>query len=129
MADPKGHILIVDDEVDLTRVLSKRLEAAGFTVKTAEDGQSALAKAREDRPGLIILDVMLPKMNGYEVCAKIKGDQALKAIPVVLFTAKGQTQQQHLAGVMAGADAYISKISEFKVLVDQIKALLPQGAN
>ena len=123
MTEHKRHILFVDDEEDIIKVLSRRLEIAGYTVSMAEDGEAALAKVRETRPDLIILDVMIPKLNGYEVCARLKQDDAYKKIPIIMFTAKGQTQE-HLAGLMFGADAYISKACEFKVLLDQVEALL-----
>lgn len=124
MSDQKPHILIVDDEPDIVKVLSKRLTASGYSVSTANDGEDGLAKVKAGGIDLIILDVMLPKLNGYEVCAKLKQDATHRTIPIVMFTAKGQTQE-HLAGLMFGADAYISKTCEFSVLMSQIKALLP----
>ena len=127
MTNQKQRILLVDDERDIAKVLGKRLELAGFEVSTASDGEEAIAKVGEVRPELIILDVMLPKLNGYEVCAKIKQDEAHRKIPVVMFTAKGATQD-HLAGLMFGANAYVSKACEFEVLLNQIRALLPQPA-
>lgn len=127
MAGQARRILLVDDEQDIVKVLSKRLETAGFAVTTAADGEEALAKVRQEQPELIILDVMIPKLNGYEVCAKLKQDKTSQRIPIIMFTAKGQTQEQ-LAGLMFGADAYISKASEFDVVLQHIKTLLPQGA-
>ena len=126
MTDQKRRLLLVDDEPDILKLLQKRLEIEGFDVSTAVDGEEALSKVDEVLPELIILDVMIPKLNGYEVCSKPKESDEHKRIPVVMFTAKGQTQE-HLAGLMFGADAYISKTCEFAVLLDQIKSLLLQA--
>ena len=124
MSEGKQRILLVDDEPDILKTLNKRLEIAGYEMTLAVDGEDALAKVQASPPDLIILDVMLPKLNGYEVCAKLKQDESHKPIPIIMFTAKGQSQE-HLAGLMFGADAYISKTCEYGVLLEQIQALLP----
>ena len=123
MDEAKRRILLVDDEPDILKVYAKRLERAGYEVIKAVDGEEALDKAREHSPALIILDIMLPKLNGYEVCGKLKQDPATKPIPIIMFTAKGEPQE-HVAGLMFGAEAYISKSCPAKVVLDQVQALL-----
>ena len=117
------RLLLVDDESSIRKVIGERLKNKGFDVLLAENGEEALAKAQQEKPDLIILDIMLPKINGYEVCTILKREPAFKEIPIVIFTAKGQ-QKEHLAGMMCGADAYISKTCEFDVLLEQILLLL-----
>ena len=119
----KTRILVVDDEASIVKILRKRLEQFGFEVSVAMDGQAALDKAREEHPALIILDIMLPILNGYEVCAKLKQDEAYKRIPIIMFTAKEESEH-HLAGLMFGADAYIAKNCGSKVLLERIRTLL-----
>ena len=128
MTAARPRILLVDDEPDILKTLNKRLEIAGFEVTQAIDGQEALAKTQELRPDLIILDIMLPKLNGYEVCAKLRQDEQYKQIPIIMFTAKGQSQEQ-LAGLMFGANAYVSKTCEYEVLLEQIRSLLPKRSS
>ncbi len=121
------RVLLVDDDADMRKVFSKRLELAGYEVVRAGDGEEALTEVTSQAPDLIILDVMLPKMNGFEVCAKLKQDPATSKIPIVMFTAKGQPED-HLAGLMFGADAYISKTCEAQELLDQVKGLIQQAS-
>ena len=120
------RILLVDDDASIQKVYSKRLEVAGYEVVQAMDGEEALAKARQGKLDLIILDIMMPKLNGYEVCAQLKQDPATKAIPIIMFTAKGQLQE-HVVGLMFGADAYISKVARSDVLLESIKQFLPSS--
>ena len=117
------RLLLVDDEAAIRKVIGERLKSKGFDILLAENGEEALATAQQEKPDLIILDIMLPKINGYEVCTILKKEPAFKRIPIVMFTAKGQ-QKEHLAGMMCGADAYISKTCEFDVLLEQILVLL-----
>ena len=119
----KYRLLLVDDEVSIRKVIGERLRSKGFDVLLAENGEEGLTKAQQEKPDLIILDIMLPKINGYEVCTILKREPSFKRIPIVMFTAKGQ-QKEHLAGMMCGADAYISKSCEFDVLLEQILVLL-----
>ena len=123
MTPTKRCILLVDDEESMRQTIGKRLEVAGFDVITAADGEEALLKARMGKADLVILDVMLPKLNGYEVCAKLKQDAALRTLPIIIFTAKGDVQE-HLVGYLFGADAYLSKTVGFKEILAQIEALL-----
>ena len=123
----KSDILLVDDEQDIVKVLGRRLEMKGYNVDVAVDGEEALARVEQKRPQLIVLDIMLPKLNGYEVCAKLKQSEKNRSIPIIMFTAKGQAQD-HLAGLMFGADAYVSKSCQFDDLHEQIQSLLEKSS-
>ena len=122
MPDPK-RILVVDDESDLVEMVKIRLEASGYEVAAAYDGQEALNSVKERKPDLIILDLMLPKIDGYKVCGLLKSSRKYKDIPIILFTARAQESDKEM-GKEAGADAYIVKPFEPKVLLDKIKELL-----
>lgn len=133
MADgTKRRVLIVDDEPSIAKVLRKQMEVAGFDVTVAVDGLDGLTKAREAIPELIILDVMLPKMNGYEVCAALKQDEALRKIPILMLTAKSQRQDQE-EGLKHGADAFLTKPFQLDELLAKARTLLggagPNGAS
>jgi DNA-binding response OmpR family regulator len=116
------RILVVDDEMQLVDMVKMRLEANGYSVISAYDGQDGLDKARKERPDLIILDLMLPKIDGYKVCRMLKFDEKYKNIPIILFTARAQQEDEKL-GKEVGADAYITKPFEPQVLLDKIKSL------
>ena len=118
-----AKILLVDDELQLLDMVKMRLEASGFEVVTASDGQEALEKARREIPDLIILDLMLPKIDGYKVCRLLKFDEKYKNIPIIIFTAKAQDVDKKM-GEEVGADAYIVKPFESSVLLDKINELL-----
>lgn len=117
------RILIVDDEEDILNVLKFRLEANNYEVLTASDGHEGLNKARTERPDLLILDLMLPKLDGYKVCRMLKFDESYKAIPIIMFTAKAQQKDEELGKEM-GADAYIAKPFEPEILLEKIRVLL-----
>ncbi len=119
----KKKILIVDDEDDLRKMLKFRLEATNYEVIEASDGEEGLNKARFERPDLIILDLMLPKIDGFKVCRMLKFDERHREIPIIMFTARAQMQDEKL-GRETGADAYITKPFEPKVLLGKIKELL-----
>ncbi len=119
----KKKILVVDDERDLVEIMTFRLKGAGYDVLTAYDGQEALDRARRDKPDLIILDLMLPKIDGYKVCGMLKFDTRFKKIPVILFTARAQEADRN-TGKEVGADAYITKPFESQALLDKIEELL-----
>ncbi len=121
----KKRILLVDDEKDLVENVILRLEASGYEVIAAYDGQEGFDKARKDKPDLIILDLMLPKLDGYKVCRMLKFDEKYKNIPVILFTARGQESDQKM-GRDVGANAYITKPFEGKALLNKIKELLKE---
>lgn len=118
----KKRILLVDDEADLVEMVKFRLEANGYEVLTAGDGQTALETARREKPDMIILDVMLPKMDGYKVCGLLKKDTRYANIPIMMFTAKATDTDVKL-GSEVRADAYLTKPFEPKVLLEKIKEL------
>jgi DNA-binding response OmpR family regulator len=119
----RKRILVVDDEADLMEVLSLRLRAYDYEVITASDGQEGLDKARQEKPDLIILDLMLPKIDGYKVCRMLKFDEKFKQIPIILFTARAQESDVKL-GKEVGADAYLTKPFEPAILLAKIKELI-----
>ncbi len=119
----KKRILVVDDEAELVKAIEIRLKAADYEVLAAYDGQEGLAKAQEEKPDLIVLDLMLPKMDGYKICALLKQDKRYTRIPMIMFTAKAQEEDRKL-GKEVGADAYIAKPFEHQVLLAKIKELL-----
>jgi len=120
---PKKKILVVDDETDLVEMITLRLEAGDFIVIKAYDGQAGLDLARTEKPDLIILDLMLPKIDGYKVCRMLKFDEKYKNIPIIIFTARTQESDVRL-GEEVGADAYITKPFDSDILLNKIKQLL-----
>lgn len=120
-------ILIIDDEIQLVTMVQMRLEANGYDVITANNGQEGLEKAKSDRPDLIMMDVMMPKMDGYKVCGLLKNDMRYSKIPVILFTARAQQDDRELGGEV-GADAYVTKPFEPSVLLAKIEELLKKTA-
>lgn len=119
----KIKILLVDDELDILEFLSYNLIKEGYEVTTATNGLEALKKAKADKPDLILLDVMMPEMDGIEACEKIKKVDSLKDVLIVFLSARIEEFSQ-LAGYEAGADDYITKPIKPKVLMSKIKALL-----
>jgi two-component system alkaline phosphatase synthesis response regulator PhoP len=119
-------VLLVDDEPAILRVIGKRLEVSGYQVVTAQSGPEALKKVQTDRPDAIVLDLMLPGLNGAEVCAMLKQDPQYREIPVVIFTGKGRELDERLCREM-GADAYVNK-GPAGPLVEQLDALLSRLA-
>jgi len=117
------RILLVDDEAGLVELMKLRLEADNYEVITGYDGQEALEKARKEKPDLIILDLMLPKMDGYKVCGLLKKDARYSKIPIIMFTARAEEEDKK-AGEEVEADAYIIKPFEPKLLLEKIKELL-----
>ena len=118
----KKKILLIEDEADMVYALTLQLEAMHYEVLSVMDGQSGLAMARKEKPDLIILDLMLPKMGGYKICRMLKFDEKYKKIPIIMLTAKVQDQDKKL-GQEVGADAYITKPFDAQVLLDKINAL------
>ena len=116
-------ILAVDDDVDILDVLEMSLESDGFSVITASDGLAALEKAKSDLPDLILLDLMMPKMDGFEVIDNLRADSQTRAIPVIMLTARTQINEK-LQGLDAGADDYITKPFDLKELTARIRAVL-----
>ncbi|MDD5730893.1 MAG: response regulator [Candidatus Omnitrophica bacterium] len=122
MSGEKKKILVVDDEADIVSLLKIRLEASGYEVCTAGDGNSGYEKAKSEHPDLIILDLMLPGMDGYQVCRLLKFDQNYRAIPIIMLTAKSQKDDKDW-GQKVGADCYLTKPFEAKEILEKIKEL------
>ena len=124
----KKRILVVDDSLLALEMNKAQLEEAGYEVLTAKDGQEGLDLARKESPDVVLLDLMLPKLDGYKVCRMLKFDKAFENIPVVIFSAKGSDADKKLAE-QAGADAYMVKPFDFKLFTQTIQKLagkLPQ---
>ncbi len=119
----KFSLLLVDDEIDVLEFLSYNLKKEGFKVATATNGREAINKAMAEVPHLIILDVMMPEMDGIATCEEIKQIPALKNSLVIFLTARGEDYSQ-IAGFDAGADDYVTKPIKPKLLISRVKALL-----
>ena len=118
-----NRILIVDDEPNIVISLEYLMKKEGFQVAVATDGETALQLASEFVPDLILLDVMMPKKSGFEVCQALRADPALGAAKIIMLTAKGR-ESEVAKGLALGADVYITKPFSTKDLVLQIKSLL-----
>ena len=116
-------ILIVDDEVDLVETVRFPLEMEGYHVLVSYNGEDALNQARKENPDLILLDLMLPKLDGYKVCRLLKFDDRYKHIPILMLTAKTQEKDKAL-GMETGANEYITKPFEMDDLLKKVKAYL-----
>ncbi|MDO8541814.1 MAG: response regulator transcription factor [Opitutaceae bacterium] len=122
----KSKILVVDDEPDALEVLTFKLKEAGYAVLQAKDGAQALARARDERPALIVLDLMLPEVDGLEVCKILRRDPRTAAIPVVMLTARA-AEMDRVLGLELGADDYVTKPFSPRELVLRIKKLLARA--
>lgn len=116
-------ILLVDDEPDILEFMSYNLKKEGYLIFTSQNGKEAVVKARENEPHLILLDVMMPEMDGIETCEQIRKIQGMRQPVIAFLTARGEDYSQ-IAGFEAGADDYINKPIKPKVLQSRIKALL-----
>jgi two-component system phosphate regulon response regulator PhoB len=121
-------VLVVDDERDILELISYNLENEGYSVSTVETGEDALRMARETHPELIVLDLMLPGMNGIEVCKRLKQDAATRSIPVLMLTAKSAPNDV-VNGLDIGADDYVTKPFSPSVLVARVRAVLRRARN
>jgi two-component system alkaline phosphatase synthesis response regulator PhoP len=119
----QGKVLVVDDEVYILHILDFILGAESYDVVTATNGEQALQKVRDEKPDLVILDIMMPKLDGYETCRMIKNDTDTKHIPVILLTAKGREIDQKL-GREVGANDYITKPFSPNKLIERVQAIL-----
>lgn len=119
----KTHILIADDEPDVVQLLASNLIQAGFAVTAVEDGGRALECAREQKPSLIVLDVMMPNLSGFEVCKLLKRDNATQDIPVILVSARGG-EIDRVLGFEIGADDYVTKPFSPRELVLRVQSIL-----
>lgn len=119
----KEKILLVDDEPDILEIVSYNLKKEDYTVFTAENGQEAIKIAKKEQPDLVILDVMMPEMDGMETCYQLRNIPSLKDTLIAFLTARGEDYSQ-IAGFDAGADDYITKPVKPRVLVSKVKAIL-----
>ena len=120
-------ILVVDDEKDLVDLISYNLEKDGFTVVRAYDGETALKQIKVQDPHLMILDLMLPGIQGMEVCKRIRSDPKHAALPIIMLTAKG-TEVDKVLGLEVGADDYVTKPFSVKELLARVRSLLRRSA-
>jgi len=122
-----AKILVVDDEEHIVMILKDSLEFSGFQVVTAYNGQEALERTAEDHPDLIVLDIGMPKLDGWEVCRRLKSDEKTKHIPVIILTAYAQTSDQR-KGAQLGADRFVTKPCDLTYLVEEINTLLSKAS-
>jgi DNA-binding response OmpR family regulator len=125
MAEPKPHILVVEDEPQMMGILAFAFETEGYRVAMAYDGQQALDRVVADPPDLVVLDVMLPKVDGFEVCRRIR---TTTTIPVVMLTARKEDEDA-IRGLELGADDYVTKPFNVKQLVLRVRAVLRRSFN
>ena len=118
-----ARILIADDEPNIVLALELLMKREGHEIRTVGDGEAAIAAAKAFRPDLILLDVMMPKMDGYEVCQRLRADPALKDIAIVMLTAKGREVEKE-KGLALGADLYITKPFSTRDVVRRVKEVL-----
>ena len=120
-------VLIVDDEPNIAISVEFLMRREGFEVLVAHDGEEGLALIRADRPDLVVLDVMMPKLDGFEVCKAVRADPALAGVRILMLTAKGRALEI-TKGLTLGADAYIPKPFSTRELVAKVKELLGSGS-
>lgn len=120
---PNKTILIADDERDMVETISLKLKAEGFDIITAYNGIQALESAKTKKPDLILLDIVMPELNGYQVCRELKKNNTFKQIPIIMLTAKAQ-ESDKFWGKETGADEYLTKPFEFSILINTIKKYL-----
>lgn len=118
-----AKVLVVDDEEHILMILKDSLEFSGFKVITAVNGEEALEKVEQDRPDLVVLDIGMPKLDGWEVCRRLKANPATKSLPVIILTAYAQSADQR-KGMDLGADRFITKPCDLTYLVGEINGLL-----
>ena len=127
MSERTSRLLLVDDEPHIIKALKVRLEASGFQVVIALNGDEALTLAFAERPDLIILDLMLPTISGFEVCEQLKRDLRSKHIPVIIYSGRGLVEEEDRCRRL-GAAAYVKKTDGSAVLLEHIRALLGKQA-
>jgi putative two-component system response regulator len=121
--EDRAHILVVDDDALIREILADQLMEAGYAVSSAEDGEEALAKVASESPDLILLDIIMPKLDGFEVCRRLKADERTILIPVVMLTALTATQDR-IRGIHLGADEFLSKPFDRQELMARVRSLL-----
>jgi DNA-binding response OmpR family regulator len=117
-------LLVVDDEPEINKLVARIFVKRGYRVNTAADGAEALASVEHDRPDLIMLDLNLPKIDGWEVCRRLKGDPATRAIPIIMLTAAHANVDDANIGLGLGADEYVAKPFVRAVLLHNVERLL-----
>jgi DNA-binding response OmpR family regulator len=122
-----SRILIVDDEPSIVISLEYLMKREGFEVAVAADGEAALAAVAARPPDLVILDVMMPKLNGFEVCQRLRAEPAWRGVRILMLTAKGREPELQ-KGLALGADAYVTKPFSTRDLVAEVRRLLAAGA-
>ena len=125
--DMSGPILVIDDEPYILRSLSYLLQREGYTVETATNGEQGLQRVRSLRPPLVFLDIMMPQMNGYEVCEQVKQDASLEDTYVIMLSAKGQ-QIDRERGLLGGADEYMTKPFSPREVAQRVRTILTERA-
>ena len=118
-------VLIADDEQNIVISLEFLMKREGFEVVVANDGDEAIRRIRADQPDLVLLDVMMPKKSGFEVCQEVKSDPALGGVRILMLTAKGRDTEV-AKGLALGADAYMTKPFSTRELVDKVRSMLEQ---
>jgi len=121
--DKAKKILIAEDNAEVRRILSMRLEINGFNVVSVENGEEALKEVKKEKPDLIMLDLMMPKINGFETCRMLKFDDKYKDIPIIVLSALDQQGDREKA-VENGADAYFIKPFDLELLTTKIRSLV-----
>jgi DNA-binding response OmpR family regulator len=124
---PPSHILVVDDDPTVAEVVARYLLHAGYTVERAADGRAALEQVAARRPDLVVLDLMLPEVDGLEVCRRLRADPVARDVPVVMLTARGD-EQDRITGLELGADDYVTKPFSPRELVLRIQSVLRRSA-
>src|SRR5512135_788313 len=119
-------LLIVDDDVDTLRLVGLMLQRQGYQIVAANNGHQALIMAQSELPDLILLDIMMPDMDGYEVTRRLKANVSTNSIPIIMFTAKAQVDDK-VAGFDMGADDYLTKPTQPRELFGHVKAVLARG--
>lgn len=118
------RVLIAEDEPHIVESLSFVLRRSGYEVSSVLDGEEAMQRIRSERPDMVILDVMLPKLNGFEVLKQVKSDPLLQSIPVIILTAKGQAHDRRMAEEI-GVDGFMTKPFSNRDIVDEVRRLTP----
>lgn len=127
-AAPGKKILVVDDEPFIVETLRFALEHAGYSCLLAYDGEDGIRMAREENPDLILLDIMLPKLNGFQICRLLKFDERYRHIPIIMLSARAQARDR-LIGKEIGADEYVTKPFDLPALLQVIARYLPAPAD
>lgn len=122
-----GEILVVDDEPNIVLSLEFLMKKEGYQVRTASNGKEALHALKESKPDLVLLDVMMPRMDGYEVCQAVRGDPELSSVCIIMLTAKGREIERE-KGLAVGADDYVTKPFATRELVEKVKSFMEDSS-